>query len=136
MQRSFDYKVMREAAEDFNGSSFDYEGWVKNKNNVMFVEGDDVGLATFEYPGVYTVHWFFVSRGRQALRNAQDMIGTMFDDFDARILRGLTPVDLKAARWLAKKVGLTSYGFLEFPNGTHEIMCITKQDYEQQKEKN
>jgi hypothetical protein len=64
------------------------------------------------------------------------MIAKMFDDHEAQVLRGLTPVDLKAARWLAKKVGLTSYGVLEFPNGPHEIMMITKQDYLNQKEIN
>jgi hypothetical protein len=136
VDRSFDASILKEAAEEFNGPSFNYQGWVDNENNVMWLDGDDVGIATFEYPGVYTVHWFFVSRGRKALTVAKAMIAKMFDDHEAQVLRGLTPVDLKAARWLAKKVGLTSYGVLEFPNGPHEIMMITKQDYLNQKEIN
>lgn len=132
MHRSYDFKLMKEASEEFNGPSFNYQGWLDNKNNVMLVDGDDVGLATFEYPGVYTVHWFFVSRGRQALRTAKLMLGHMFEVYDAKILRGLTPVNLKAARWLAKQAGLTSYGIVECLDGPHEIMCITRHDYEKE----
>jgi hypothetical protein len=132
VDRSFDVQKLKEASEEFNGPHFDYEGWLANKNNVMWLDGDDVGLATFEYPGVYTVHWFFVSRGRQALHTAKAMLGKMFDEYDAKILRGLTPVNLKAARWLAKQAGLSSYGILDFKDGPHEIMCITKQDYEKE----
>lgn len=136
MDRSFDASKLREAAEEFNGADFNYQGWVDNHNNIMLVDGDDVTIATFEYPGVYTLHWFYVSRGRKAFEVARKALDKMFTEYDSKILRGLTPVELKAARWMAKKVGLKSYGMLEFPNGTHEIMCITKNDYEQQKEMN
>lgn len=109
------------------------EKWLAKPANVMLVEGDNVGLATYEYPGVYTVHWFFTARGREAIKLARRMFKVMFDEYGAETLRGLTRVDLKAARWLAKQAGLTSYGFVTFKDGDeYEILFITKDEFNRQ----
>lgn len=130
MHRSFDPEVMKEAAGEYNGPSFPYQKWVDNTKNVMLVDGDDVGLATFEYKGVYTVHWFYVSRGRAAIKMAREMLNLMFQDYGAEAIRGLTPTKIKSARWLARQVGCTSYGFETFPSGENEIFIMTKQEFE------
>jgi hypothetical protein len=131
--RSFDPEVMKKAFElspEPMPSGVSYEDWVGDINNFMLVEGDNVGLATYEYPGVYTVHWFFTARGREALKLAKRMLAVLFESSDARVVRGLTPVDLKAARWLAKQVGLTSHGVLTFADGKQcELMFVTKEEF-------
>jgi hypothetical protein len=131
--RSFDPEVMKTAftlSPEPMPREVSYEDWVGNVKNFMLVENDNVGLATYEYPGVYTVHWFFTARGREALKLAKRMLAVLFESSDAKVIRGLTPVDLKAARWLAKQVGLTSHGVLTFADGKQcELMFVTKEEF-------
>jgi hypothetical protein len=137
--RSFDPTVMEKAFapyERYHSPLMDFSAWVENLNNRMYVnEQGDVGLATFEYSGVYNVHWFFQSRGKEAIKVAKAMIDRLFKDTDAKIVRGLTPVDVKAARFLAKHVGFTSYGLVECPEddgpneGVCELMLMTKEEF-------
>lgn len=134
MKRSFNHKMMRQASEVFNGKSFDYEGWLANRYNIMYVEGDDVGLLTFEYPGVYNAHWFFKSRGKDALDTAFDMLDDLFNTSDAKAIRGITPIDLKGARYLAKRLGFISMGIEEYPDGKYEVMVLTKNDFNLRRE--
>jgi hypothetical protein len=120
---------MARACEAFNGSDFDYKGWLANHDNIMCVIGDDVGLATLEYPGVYNAHWFYKSRGREALTVAFKMYDYLFNETDAQAVRGLTPIDNKAARYLAKRIGFETMGIEEFPDGVYDHMVLTKQGF-------
>jgi hypothetical protein len=114
---------------------FDFEGWVNDHHNVMLVLDDNVGLATFEYPGVYGVHWYFGSaRGRKAIELARSMLAWLFNHTDAQAIRGLTKANLKAARWASRQVGMTSYGIVECKTGEHELFCMTKEDFLKGKE--
>jgi hypothetical protein len=103
----------------------------------MLVSDDDIGLATYEYPGMYTVHWFFVSRGRKAINLAKDMFDYMFKHHEAKALRGLTPEDKKAARWASRQTGMKSYGLVPNEKGKlHELFIITKEDFYKERETN
>jgi hypothetical protein len=98
--------------------------------NLMFVEDENVGLATLEYPGVFSVHWHFKSRGRAAIDLAKTMIKNLFDNYEAHAVRGLIKTRLKAARWACRQVGLKSYGFVTFADGDeNELFCISKKDF-------
>lgn len=129
MHRSFDPEVMRKAAEPYPElipPDYDFQGWLKNINNVMLVEGDNVALACHEYPGVYTGHWFFKSaHGRDALRLAEDMLLKMIKDHNAKAFTGVTPTRIKAARTFNRLLGFTSFGEIETERGPHEMFCIT-----------
>lgn len=130
--RSFDPNELKEAFKlgPHDNSSIDCEAWLNNYKNVMLVEGNNVGIATYEYPGVYTVHWFYNVRGREAIKLAREMLDEMFNKYGCETARGLTPTNLKAARWLAKQVGLTSYGMMTCTNGEEvELMFITKEEF-------
>lgn len=133
--RSYDQKDFDEAIKLSPGHSEedDYGDWVNDPKNIMLIEDDNVGCAHLEYPGVYSVHWFFRSaKGRSAITLARKMCGEMFNTYGAQTLQGLTPTDNKPARWLAKQVGLKSYGFVTYPdNGPHELMYITKKEWQE-----
>jgi hypothetical protein len=109
---------------------FDYQAWVDNKNHVMLVENSDVGLATYEYEGVYTVHWFYPNaKGRQAIELAKRMCDVMFDEYGAKCLRGITRTDIKAARWAARQVGMKSHGIMTFADGEdYELFTMIKDE--------
>lgn len=103
---------------------------LEKPQNLMFTEGDNVGLAIYDYDKVYTVHWYFKVRGKEAISLAQDMIGNLFENYGAEVVRGLIKTRLKAARWACRKVGLKSYGFLTFlDNDENEIFFLTKTEY-------
>jgi hypothetical protein len=129
--RSYDPEVFRSCFTDrpdlLEGIS--PEDWVQNLKNMMYVEGESVGLLTYEYPGLYTGHWFFKVRGREALNLAHRMVNELFTSTPTQCLRGLTPVKNKAARWAARQIGMKSYGILPFPNGDHELFCMTKDEF-------
>jgi RimJ/RimL family protein N-acetyltransferase len=131
--RSFDPILMQSAvklANNPNNTDIDYEEWLANTRNMMFHEDGNIGIATYEYPGVYTLHWFFLARGREAIDLAKRMLDKFFSETDCQTIRGLTPVDNKAARFLARKIGLTSYGVFEFLNGPCELFCMTRSNHE------
>lgn len=135
IERSFDHRLMKEASEAFNGPDFDYEGWTANHRNIMYVVGDNVGLATYDYPGVYTAHWFFKARGKEALAIAFAMYHDLFNNHDAKAVRGITPVELRGARYLAKRIGFVSLGIADYPDGPCEIMCLTRDEFNRQEQR-
>ncbi len=113
-----------------NPPGFDPDAWLANTNNKMYIQGRDVGLATYEYEGLYNVHWYFEdAKGREAIKLARKMLNELFQDTDTKIVRGLTPERIKAARWLARQVGCTSQGIMEMADGPHEIFTMTRDQF-------
>lgn len=105
--------------------------WYTTPKNLMLTEGDNVGLATYEYPGLYDVHWYYRSaRGRDAINLGKRMVGVLFEHHGAEVLRGLIKVRLKASRWACRQLGFKSQGILTYPDGdVNEIFVMTKADY-------
>jgi hypothetical protein len=104
--------------------------WIEMPRNRMFVEGDSVGLATYEYPGLYSVHWYFKVRGKDAINLGKRMIAHLFNHSDAKAIRGLIKTRLKAARWAARQVHFTSVGVVTYPDGDeNELFCMTKDEF-------
>lgn len=133
MNRSFDPLVFKTAVADhpeFDLPDETLDEWLADDRNLMFDEDGSVGLLTHEYPGVYSAHWFFKVRGREALSLAKRMLGEVFDNHDGKVVRGLTEVNLRAARWAARQVGMKSYGIMSYPDGDYELFCMTKQEFE------
>ena len=116
-------------SHEFQSADFDYQQWVDNTNNIMLVEDKNVGLATYEYPGVYSAHWFYIVRGKDARNLAKEMIGKLFNEYGVETIRGLTPVDNRPARFLVRQLGFKSYGIVDFKDRSCELFCMTKQEF-------
>jgi hypothetical protein len=139
MHRSFDPEVMRKAVEPYPEliePTYDFEGFVGNRGNVILVEGEDVGIAVQEYPGVYTGHFFLKSGGRKALDLVREMMKTMIKEYGCRCFRGITPIDKKAARWFNRKLGFHSHGIVETERGPHELFLLTAEEFIQKDKEN
>jgi hypothetical protein len=140
IERSYDVSLMKQALGSCptdRNEGINCNDWLANHRNVMLVDGDDVGLGTFEYPGVYNIHWFFVSRGRGAIDAAKRLLTEFFNNYDVQTVRGLTPTShaYAGARWLGRKIGLTSYGEVTYPNGEEcELFIMTKNEFEKGQE--
>lgn len=134
MHRSLDPEVFRKGVEPylsiFKAPNFDFQGWLDGKN-VMYEEDGSIGLATYEYPGVYTVHWFYTpeKRGVKALDLARRMMDDLFTNYGAELVRGLTDANLRGARLACRKLGYTSHGILSYPDGDYELFTMTKNDF-------
>lgn len=132
IKRSFDLPLLLRNIQGtvFEDKAEDFKKWFNMPNNLMFTKGDNVGLATYEYPGVYTLHWFFQARGREAIDLGKAMVANLFENYGMETARGLIRKDLAASRWAVRKVGLKSHGFLTDANGREiELFAITKQEF-------
>lgn len=112
----------------------DIEKVLSKEDNLMFISGRNAGLAIYDAPGIYTVHWYYEARGREAINLGKDMIGLLFANHDAKLLRGLIKTKLKASRWACRQLGFKSYGTIMFPeNDENEFFCMTKLEYDTMK---
>ena len=104
----------------------DNKTWVNVEGNLMFRLGDDVGLATYDYPGMYTVHWFFKSRGKAAIKTAIVMLNEVFTNYKAEIVRGIIALDNKPSVFLSRYVGFERISVEDFSDGPNEVILLTK----------
>lgn len=130
MNRSFDLPLLLEATACHRDRwpEEDFVIWFNMPQNVMLVDGKNVGLATYMYPGAYTVHWYFKVRGRAAINLGKAMCQKMFDNYDAQILRAIIQEDMKASRWACRQIGFRSVGMMEWPDGVYEVYYLTEKD--------
>lgn len=106
----------------------DMDEWIKNEHNLAFEEGGDYGVFEFEYSGVYTGHYFFKSRGKEARARAIKMLRHVFDQY-ATLIRGLTPTHHKGALWMNRQLGFKPYGIVETEAGDHQIFIQTRDEF-------
>ena len=110
---------------------FDPEEWLNDENNIALTNGEgDFALFEYEYLGVYSGHYFYKARGKKALQASKEFLKHLFTNYYVRAIRGLSPLEHLGARWLNKQLGFKSYGILETPVGPHELVILTKQEWE------
>lgn len=108
---------------------YPYE-WVLTKSNIALVnDKGDVALFEFLKPGVYYGHYFFFSRGREAVKVARQFLDEIFT-YDVKVIQGLTPMTHLGARWLNRQLGFKSQGVTPTIKDVCEIVIMTKQDWE------
>jgi hypothetical protein len=130
-KRDFDLLIrMTESVREISPLK-DLETWWNDPRHVMLVDGENVGLCTYEYPGLYNAHWFMKDRGRKAIEVGKEMIRYMFEHKDAEVIRGMIRMDYKASRWAVRQVGLRSLGVIETPHKPfdHELFYTNKKEF-------
>lgn len=132
IKRSFDLDLLLRAAKHpmVKSPEEHFRIWFSRPKNLMFADGENVGLATFEYPGMYSLHWFFKVRGRKAINLGKEMIANLFENYGAEVVRGFVRTENKASRWAARQLGLKSMGIIKFSDGEdNEMFCATKAEF-------
>lgn len=115
-------------AEDIVG--FNPEDWLGNNDNIALTDMfGNVSLFEWFSPGIYTGHYFFVDRGKQAIEIAEAMLARVFMNEDVRVIRGVTPLTQLGARWLSRHLGFKGYGITDTVTGPCEIFILTKEEY-------
>lgn len=104
--------------------------WLLEDRNYALTDGKNFSLFECSSEGIWYGHYFCTSRGRGARDFGKSAIQWMFDNAGMKVMRGLTPVHNKAACWMARQLGLKSYGTTETTNGPHKVFIITKDEWE------
>lgn len=90
--------------------------WVRDPRNVAVWEGDDLALFDYVSPGVYEGHFFFESRGREAVRVTKMLTQRMFD-YGAQMLIGYVPLENRKAGVIARSAGYRFAGMRDTEDG-------------------
>lgn len=130
MFRSFSVNDLRDAISLYPelNDRLDCEEWLSDRNNIMLREGDSTGIFAYEYPGLYTGHYFFRVKGRAAIDLANRMLTEAFDNYGAKAIRGMTKTDNRPALWITRQLGFKSYGQIMTEDGEHELFILHKED--------
>lgn len=132
IHRSFDLKKLLQIVEPYTDLCpiEDFVTWFSRPKNMLFLDGNNAGIASYQYPGVYMVHWYFSVRGRQAIDLGKAMIKNLFENYDAETVCALIKTKLKASRWAARQVGFKSQGIVMYPDGDeNELFTLTKDEF-------
>lgn len=110
----------------------DMDEWIADERNVCYDDGNgNFGAFEFNWPGVYTGHYFFSNaRGRAALDLSRAVLRQMFEHHNAMAIRGLTPVDHKAALWMNRQLGFKPHNVVDTEAGPHRVFVLTKADFD------
>ena len=104
--------------------------WLLDYNNIALTNGDDYCLFELDSPGVYSGHYFCNNHGRKVIDFSKECLNYIFTETPCRVLKGLTPEDKKAAKWMSRQVGFTSYGIVTTDLGPHTLFILTKKEWE------
>lgn len=130
--RIYDPEIIKTALLFLNSDTKDeHDAWVNDPSNIVLM--DDIGnMALFEigFKDIYTGHYYFKSRGREAINAAKGFLDEIFNTcYNIDVILGLTPEDNKAARWFSRQVGFKSHGLVEGPKRHYEMFIITKKEF-------
>jgi hypothetical protein len=133
VERTYSRDLIEPAVEFMLGKdhTIDVQGWIDNPKHIVLLN-DKGDLALFE-PGVkhiYSGHYFFKSRGKEAIKSAKEFLDTLFNTcYNIDMVMGLVPVEKLGAKWITRRLGFTSCGPIEH-NGLHyEQFILTKKEF-------
>lgn len=107
--------------------------WLSNPANIA-LENSDGDLAIFEYGlptrKVYSGHYFFKSRGKQAIASATGFLDELFNSwYNIRILMGMVPIDRQDVKLLTRRLGFKSYGLETARGKQYELFILTRKEF-------
>lgn len=135
IKRTFDANLVAKAIKLFLETEdiVDPIEWISKSENIVLVN-DDGDMAIFEYSfpihKVYAGHYYFQSRGRNAIKAARGFLDELFNTcYNINVVMGLVPEDRKDAKWMTRKIGFTSYGTEEIDDKQYELFILTKKEF-------
>lgn len=104
--------------------------WLSNPDNIVLInDKDDLALFEKGVRHIYTGHYYFKSRGREAIKSGQEFLDEFFNScYNINVLTGLVPLEHLGARWLTRKLGFTSHGVVQIDK-YYELFIITKKEF-------
>jgi hypothetical protein len=129
--RVYDTKLVAEAVAFFlkgEPRDFDAIDWVANHHNIILQEGKDLALFECQKPGIVAGHYYFQSRGRQAINVGRKFLNEVFDE-GVQLIQGMTPLTNLGARWMSRQLGFTSHGVMYVQNTPYEFFTKHRSEH-------
>ena len=130
--RTTDPKIVQEAIDMVHPEAgITGEEWLKTPTNIALINDQgDVALFEIGLRNIYSGHYAFKSRGKQAIEAAREFLDEIFNTcYNIDVIMGLTPITNLPARWLTRRVGFKSYGVVEGPKRHYEMFIMTKREF-------
>jgi len=102
--------------------------WLSDIRNVAMLEGDDLALFDYVAPGIYSIHLFFRSRGKEAVEAGKAITRRMFDH-GAKMIVGHVPAINRKAGVIARMAGYHFAGTRETPYGKVLVYLIAPETH-------
>lgn len=124
----------RQEIEGFNPKE-----WLAYHGNIALInEGGDVALFEEQSclaPSTVCGHYFFFSRGRQAVKAAEAFLEEIFsEEYNVQTIMGLTPTNHKGALWMNRRLGFKEHGTIDTVVGPCKFVLMTKQQWKDRQE--
>ena len=134
--RTYDLNKIKAAtsqyAEEIEG--FEPSGWIENELNIALInDNDDIALFEHQADLADTVcgHYFFFSRGKEAIKAANEFLDYVFENTYVKIIIGLTPAEHKAALWMNRRLGFKENGQVDTVVGPCKFVLLTKEQWKE-----
>jgi hypothetical protein len=125
--------VSKAVAQYGEVTGFEPVSWLSDLNNVALTnENNDIAL--FQREGLNPIsgygHYFFWSRGKEALKAAKEFLKEFFTGpYNIEIIMGLTPVTHKGALWMNSQLGFKKLGIVPSHVGDLQVVRLTKEEW-------
>lgn len=134
--RSWDATIIAPAIAHFlkTEDKVDPIDWLSDPDNIVLVnEIGDIALFEKGIKHIYTGHYYFKSRGRQAITSGKAFLDELLNScYNISIVTGLCPLEHLGARWLTRQLGFTSHGVVDYIDNKHyELFILTKEEFNQ-----
>ena len=139
--RTYSLNKVLAATSQYEGGEFEGfnpEEWLQHPKNIALTNGND-DIALFEHQaemaeGTVCGHYFFHSRGKQAVEAAKTFLEEIFsEEYDVENIMGLTPIEHKGALWMNKRLGFKEHGTVDTVEGPCMFVLLTKQQWKDSK---
>lgn len=131
--RIYDAHLIAQAVEFFRKTEEDFDPvlWISDHQNVA-LQNDmgDMSLFERELPGVVTGHYYFKSRGKEAIKVSRAFLDEIFNPcYNVEVIRGLVPLTHLGARWMSRQIGFKSHGVVKISDKPFELFILSKKEY-------
>lgn len=104
--------------------------WIEDRRNWALIDDhNNVGLMDYYKPFIYEVHIYFEDRGAEALARLKGLRDWTFENTDAALLVGKTPVLEKGAWLLTRLAGFKRTGNIDTAWGPMHMSTLSKEDW-------
>lgn len=106
--------------------------WMSNPDHIVLENRvGDIAIFEPDRNRIYSGHYFFKSRGRQAINSGRELLDELFNScYNISIITGFVPLEHLGARWMSRQLGFTSHGVVQYLDDKHyELFILTKEEF-------
>lgn len=133
MARVFNQELLKKAIDDLTKGqvTLDIENWLENPHNIILINAkEDVAIFEDMGNGLVNGHYYFKSRGKQAIEAGQNFLDEIFNEcYNIQVIRGFVKITTLGARWISRRLGFTSHGVVKVGNNSYELFILTKKEF-------